>query len=167
MARHMAITREKKAQIIEKLEGIMKDAASVVFINFHELSADDANEIRGTLKEKSVGYFVAKKTLVRKVLGESEISGEVPEFPGELALVWGEEDPVVPAGSIYAFQKDLDGAVRIVGGVFEDSFKDEAAMTEIAQIPPKDVLQGMFVNLINSPIQRLVIAMGQIAEKKS
>ena len=39
-------------------------------------------------------------------------------------------------------------------------------MMEIAMIPALPVLHGKFVNIINSPIQRLVIALGQIAGKK-
>jgi len=38
---------------------------------------------------------------------------------------------------------------------------------EIAQIPSLDVLRGKFVNIINSPVRRWVIALGQIAEKKA
>jgi hypothetical protein len=40
-------------------------------------------------------------------------------------------------------------------------------MTAIATIPPVPVLRGMFVNVINSPIQGLVIALDQIREKKA
>ena len=40
-------------------------------------------------------------------------------------------------------------------------------MTAIATIPPLPVLRGMFVNVINSPLQGLVIALDQIREKKS
>lgn len=40
-------------------------------------------------------------------------------------------------------------------------------MTEIATIPSMQVLRGQFVNLINSPIQRFVVALNQIAESKN
>ena len=40
-------------------------------------------------------------------------------------------------------------------------------MNAIATIPPVPVLRGMFVNVINSPIQGFVIALDQIREKKS
>jgi hypothetical protein len=40
-------------------------------------------------------------------------------------------------------------------------------MKAIATIPPVPVLRGMFVNVINSPIQRMAIALGQIAAKKA
>ena len=39
-------------------------------------------------------------------------------------------------------------------------------MLSIAQIPAPQILRGQFVNLINSPIQSFVIALGKIAEKR-
>lgn len=163
----MAISKEKKADILEKLKDVADKASSVVFLNFHGLGVEDANQIRSDLRSKGVGYFVAKKTLARKAFSESGVKGEVPEFPGEFAVAWGEDDPVMPAGSIYAFQKKLEDRVQIVGGIFEGQYKDQAEMLVIAQIPPKDVLRGMFVNVINSPIQRFAIALGEIAKKKT
>ena len=40
-------------------------------------------------------------------------------------------------------------------------------MTVIASIPPVQTLYGMFVNVINSPIQGLVVALDQIGKKKA
>jgi hypothetical protein len=40
-------------------------------------------------------------------------------------------------------------------------------MNSIATIPPLPVLRGMFVNVINSPIQSLVIALSKVAEIKA
>ena len=39
-------------------------------------------------------------------------------------------------------------------------------MQSIADIPGMKTLQGMFVNIINSPIQSLAVALSQIADKK-
>jgi ribosomal protein L10 len=39
-------------------------------------------------------------------------------------------------------------------------------MLGVATIPPLQTLRGMFVNLINSPIQRFAVALNQIATKK-
>ena len=54
-----------------------------------------------------------------------------------------------------------------MGGVFEGVFADAEKMTAIATIPPLPVLRGMFVNVINSPIQGLVIALNKISEQKA
>jgi large subunit ribosomal protein L10 len=162
----VAISKQKKEEILKDLSSVIGESGSIVFVNFHGLSVDDANDLRRTLSEKGVDYRVIKKTLAKKAFTESKIKGELPELPGELAIAWG-DDPVVPAGSIYGFQKSLDGAVSILGGVYEGEYKDQASMMEIALIPPMETLRGMFVNIINSPIQRFAIALGQIAEKKA
>jgi len=51
--------------------------------------------------------------------------------------------------------------------VFQGVYKDAEEMTEIASIPSLQVLRGMFVNVINSPIQGMVIALNAVAEKRS
>ena len=162
----MAISRQKKEEILQEVSSVIGDAESMVFVNFHGLSVDDANKLRKELSQKGVNYRVAKKSLLKRAFDGSDVKGQMPELEGELAIAWG-SDPVVPAGSIYAFQKSLDGAVSILGGVFEGEYKNQEDMMMIAQIPPLEVLRGMFVNLINSPIQRTAIVLGQIAEKKA
>jgi large subunit ribosomal protein L10 len=112
-----------------------------------------------------VGYKVAKKTLFRKVLGESKIDGKVPELKGELAIAFG-GDPMAPSRKIYEFQKKLEGKVSIIGGIFDGAYKNMEEMVNIASIPSIEVLRGMFVNIINSPIQRFAVALNQIASKK-
>jgi ribosomal protein L10 len=44
---------------------------------------------------------------------------------------------------------------------------EKAQMMEIATIPGLQTLYAQFVNVINSPIQGLVVALNAIAEKKS
>ncbi len=44
---------------------------------------------------------------------------------------------------------------------------NKAEMMEIATIPSRETLLGMFVNVINSPIQGFVVALNSIAEKKT
>lgn len=161
----MAITKEKKKEIIAGLEKIIKDSKSVVFVNFNKLLVKDAQEVRRTLKKEDISYVVAKKSLFKRVLGGAGIKGEEPKTEGELALVFG-TDLVAPARGIYGFQKKLEGKVKIVGGIFGGEYKSEEEMTSIASIPSLDVLRGMFVNILNSPIQRFAVALGQIAEKK-
>ena len=63
--------------------------------------------------------------------------------------------------------RDLASAVGIQSGSIFHHFKSKDEMTEIAAIPPLQTLRGMFVNVVNSPIQGLAIALNQIAEKKA
>lgn len=162
----MAISRAKKGEIVDKLKTALKGAKSLVFVNFHGLKVSEASQMRRSLKSEGVSYAVTKKSLTKRVLADEKFSGTQPELTGELAVAWS-EDLVAPARGVYGFQKKFPEGLKILGGVFESKYMTKIEMEEIALIPTLDVLRGKFVNIINSPIQRWAIALGQIAEKKA
>jgi len=162
----MAISREKKKEIIAKISDVLKGSQSVVFVNFHGLSVSDSTAMRRKLRDEGAGFLVAKKTLVGKALDKTSVTGERPVLEGELGLAYS-HDPIVSARAVYEFQKKFENRVAIMGGIFEGGYQNKVAMNEIAAIPSMSVLRGMFVNIINSPIQRLVIALDQIAQQKT
>jgi len=163
----MAISKEKKKDILNSLKDVVSKATAVVFVNFHKLTVARATELRKKLREEGVSYVVAKKTLARKAFEGSSVKGEIPNLDGELALAYlTEGDTVAPAREIQTFAKKFDGAVSILGGVFDGEFINKESMMEIAMIPPLQVLRAQFVNVINSPIQGLVIGLNAIAESK-
>lgn len=161
----MAITKDKKKSILGKLDGI-KNSESVVFVNFKGLPVAETTAMRQELAKGDVAYYVAKKTLVKKAFTEAGIEGDMPTLDGELAVVYG-NDATGPAREVFAFQKKFDGKVTILGGVFEHKFVNKTQMEEIAKIPSMHVLRGMFVNVINSPIQGFAMAIKAIADKKT
>ena len=163
----MAKTKEQKAESLEKLNGVFKDSLSAVFVHFDGLQVGDETAMRNELRQEGVSYYVAKKTLMKKAAVDAGIKGDIPELEGEMAVAYSSEDPTAPARNIHSFVKKYNDAVKIVGGTYEGAFMDAIAMNEIATIPPLDTLRGMFANVINSPIQRFVVALGQVAEKKA
>ena len=161
----MAITRAKKGEVLEKLTGALKTAKSMVFVNFKGLTVGNTTLMRRALKNESVSYSVAKKSLTERALDEQKIEGEKPALEGELALAWG-EDLVAPAREVYAFVKKFPENIKILGGIFEGRYMSALEITDIAKIPTMEVLRGKFVNIINSPIQRFAIALAEVAKKK-
>jgi large subunit ribosomal protein L10 len=161
----MAISKAKKEAIVDKLGAALKEAKSLVFVNFHGLKVSEATAMRKALKSEGVSYSVAKKSLTKRILGD-KFEGSQPELTGELALAWS-EDLIAPARGVYGFQKKFPEGLKILGGMFEGRYMTKSEMEGIATIPTTPVLRGMFVNIINSPIQRFAIALGQIAAKKS
>lgn len=160
----MAITKQKKEEIFAKLKDVTKKD-SVVFVNFNGFSVEDTTGMRSKLRESNVAYLVAKKTLIKKAFGESKIEGELPSLEGELALAYA-DDLTAPAREVYSFQKKFTDNISILGGVFEGKYLSKIEMEEIAQIPDEHTLRGMFVNVINSPIQGFVMVLKAYADTK-
>lgn len=163
----MAVTRQRKEEDLKKANAIFNDSKSAVLVHFSGVEGNDIKDLRGDLHESGVKYTVIKKTLIKKAALDSNVDGEIPELNGEIALAYSLEEETAPAQKIREWSKKLGDKMEIVGGVFENKFQNKAQMTEIANIPSLDVLRGMFVNILNSPIQRTAIALDQIAQKKA
>lgn len=161
----MAITKEKKRETAAKLRKIAAEANAVAFVNFHGLTVANVTELRRKLRSEGVSYLVAKKTLARKAFADSGIAGALPELPGELGIAYG-ADPVAPAREIFSFQKKFENKISLVGGVFEKAYADKEKITALASIPPLPALRAEFAALINSPIQRLVSVLGEVAKAR-
>lgn len=161
----MAVSKAKKSEVVEKLKEALKNAKSLVFVNFHGLNVSNATQMRQALKSDGVSYTVAKKTLANLALKGERFEGTEPRLEGELALAWG-DDLITPARGVYTFHKKWPESLKILGGIFEGRFMTAVEMEEVAQIPALDVLRGRFVNIINSPIQRWVIGLNEISKIK-
>lgn len=161
----MPITLDKKKELVASLEKALKGANSVVFVKFDKLKVADVNNLRRALQAQEVGYQVAKKTLLKRALTIHGVTGDLPEIPGQVAIAYG-VDLLAPAREVFGFQKGHKENFSIVGGVFEGKYMNASEMMSIATIPPLQTLRGMFVNLINSPIQRFAVVLEQIALAK-
>lgn len=160
----MAITKAKKQDILAKLETIKKDSDSIVFVKFKGVTVKDTTLMRRKMREAGVGYFVAKKTLMKRVFQGYE--GEMPELEGEIAVAYS-TDPIAPAQNVKEFATKFKDSIAIVGGIFQGVFKNKEEMTEIASIPPLQTLRGMFAQLLNSPRQRFAVVLSKVSETKS
>ena len=161
----MAISKQKKQEIVAKLARVMKSAKTLVFVNFKGLKVSDSVVLRNNLKAEKVDYYVAKKTLLKRVLAENKFAGEAPKLDGEIALAYG-TDELAPARLVQQFAEKLKEGLKIIGGVFEGKYLSASEMVVMAKIPNRSVLLGQFVNLINSPIAGLVVALNEIAKKR-
>lgn len=154
----------------------MADASSVVFVNFHGLKVSETSEMRRKLREAGVAYKVAKKTLIRRALSDAGIETDDSTFAGELAIAYG-DDQVAPAREVSKFQKEHEGKVGILGGIFEGKMIDSMQVSELANIPSREVLYARFLGALNGTIggfvgtlgavpKSFVVALDQVAQKK-
>jgi len=170
----MAISKEKKSAVIAKVKEIVAEGKSLVFVNFHGLTVAGVNELRRNLRAKGIGYYVAKKTLIKRAFTGAPIVGDLPELEGEVAVAYLPADTLTKAGNdelsavkeIYDFHKKNTEVIKIIGGVFAGAYAGAEQMLALAKIPSREVLLGQFVNVINSPIQGLVIALNALAKQK-
>ena len=158
------LKKSKKEEMIKDLGVALKQSPSVVFVNFHGLNVGPETMLRRDLRSQGVNYKVSRKTLLKRVLS-TVAEGEMPELTGEVAIAYS-SDLIAPAREIYNFQKTHKSSLKILGGIFEGKFASAERMTEIATIPNREVLLSKIAFLLQSPMQRLAIAVNEVAKTK-
>ena len=151
----MALTKEQKNNILEILKNNIDKQKSIIFVDVAGLKANDLYNLRRELKEAGCSIMVAKKTLMSIAFKESNIEFEKDKFKGELALVFGFSDEVVPAKTTYNFSKGNNN-LKILGGILENKLKDLSDIIVLAKIPSRNELLTRVVMSLKAPTSGLV-----------
>jgi large subunit ribosomal protein L10 len=162
----MALTRAKKAELIASYEEALKGANSAVYVKFKGLSVAETSKLRGDLFGENTKYTVVKKTLWKRATDTAGIKGCAPVTGEELAVIYG-ADLLTPARLSYEFSKTHKDTFTILGGIFDGQFKSQSEMLSIATIPPREVLLSQLAFLLKSPMQRIAIAVSEVAKTKT
>jgi large subunit ribosomal protein L10 len=158
------LQKSKKEEIVKEIDQAVKESGSLVFVNFHGMTVGDETALRRDLRNQGVSYKVSRKTLLKRAL-QGKAEGEIPELTGEVAIAYS-KDETSSAREVYNFQKTHKDALRIIGGIFAGKFVDAGRMMEIATIPSKEVLLSKLAFLFKSPMQRMALAINEVAKKK-
>ena len=152
----MAITREKKENILKDLADKFNRAKAVILVEFNKLPVGKTMELRRLLKSIGAEYKVAKKTLISRVL-KSEKYEEInlDDLKTQVAFVLSYDDPMPAVTSLYKFSK-LNEALKILGGFLGLKWSDKVKIIELAKLPSREVLLGQVVKMVASPLSRLV-----------
>ncbi len=159
------LQKSKKEEIVKGLESAIKGSESLVFVNFHGLKVSDETKLRRELRAGGVGYKVSRKTLLARAL-KGKAEGEVPKLDGEVAIAYSKDEIASPR-EVYNFQKTHKVIVlTILGGIFQGKFVGKEMMMELATIPSREVLLSKLAFLLQSPMQRLAIAVNEVSKGK-
>lgn len=162
----MALSRTKKAELIEEYTSALQGSKSAVYVKFKGLPVGETSTLRKQLFGENLKYSVVKKTLWKRATDAVGIKGDAPAIGEELAVVYG-DDLLSPARIAYEFGKTHKDTFGILGGIFDGQFKSQSEMLSIATIPPREVLLSQLAFLLKSPMQRIAIAVSEVAKKKA
>lgn len=150
-----------REKIISILQDNSETAEGLFFIGFNELSADQLNLLRKNLRAKSAKMFVAKNKLIQKSYKDLELN---ELLAGQTAVVYTSADVVEVAKGLCDFRKE-NKALVIKGGAINDNVLSADDIVALSMLPSREVLLGMTVNVIASPLTSLVTSMQQIITK--
>ena len=155
---------ELKQPIVEEISNSIKDAQSVVLVNYSGLTVEQDTILRKELREAGVQYKVYKNTMMRRAFEGTAFESLSDHLHGTNAIAISETDATAPARILAKYAKDVK-AIKLVAGVVEDKYYDEAGIKALADIPAREVLLGRLLGSMQSPIANFARVIKQIAEK--
>lgn len=151
----MALTREQKKKIIEGLKEKISRQKIMIFVAITGLGSKDLFDLKSNLRREDCQLSVFKKTLMRLVFKEEGIEIDPKKMEGEIAIVLGFKDEISPAKIVYEFSQKSPN-LKILGGFFENKFREAEEIIILAKISSKEELLGKLVGSLNAPMSNLV-----------
>ena len=155
---------ELKQPIVQAIADDIKDAQSVVIVDYRGLTVAQDTELRKQLREAGVIYKVCKNTMMKRAFEGTDFAGLEEYLEGPSAMVVSKDDATAPARIICKFAKTAE-ALEVKAGVVEGTVYDAAGITELSKIPSREVLLSRLLGSLQSPITNLARVLNQIAEQ--
>ena len=155
---------ELKQPVVEEISAGIKDAQSVVLVDYRGLTVEQDTQLRKSLREAGVSYKVYKNTMMNFAFKGTQFEGLSEYLEGPSAMAYSTEDATAPARVLAQFAKTAD-KLEIKAGVVEGTVYDAKGMAAIANIPSRDVLISKLLGSLQSPITNFARVMNQLAEK--
>ena len=155
---------ELKQPIVQEISDNIKDAQSVVLVDYLGLTVAEDTQLRRQLREAGVTYKVYKNTLMNFAFKGTDFESLAPMLDGPNAIAISTTDATAPARVLSKFAKTAP-ALEIKGGVVEGTFYDAEGMKAIAAVPSREELLSKLLGSMQSPITNFARVINQIAEQ--
>ena len=157
---------ESKKAVVDSLTGKIKEASSVVFVDYKGITVAQDTELRKQFREAGVEYAVVKNTLTN--FATKNCGYDFSEvLNGTTAMASTTGDPIAPARIVCEFaKKNKLKTLSIKGGVVEGSILSADQLNSFGELPSKSALVASVLGTFLAPISSLAFVLDQIRMQK-
>ena len=156
---------ESKKAVVEALSGKIKEASSVVFVDYKGINVAQDTDLRKQFRDAGVEYTVVKYTLTRFAAKENGYDFD-EVLNGTTAMASTTGDPIAPARIVCEFAKKNKLPLAIKGGVVEGSVLTAEQLNGFGELPSKNALVASVLGTFLAPISSLAFVLDQIRIQK-
>jgi large subunit ribosomal protein L10 len=172
----LAITREKKEELVERYKGLIEDSTAIVFADYRGANVAQLRSLRVKMREVGSECIVVKNTLFGIAL--QQVGRVRPDalLHGTNAVVFLGEDVGEGVKALKAWIRDAK-IIEIRGALLEQSVLDGEGAAALSDLPSKEEMRakllgtilapaGSLVRMINAPSASLARVINAHAEKQ-
>lgn len=152
----MPMTLEEKQQVTDDLSRRLEAAPTIYLTDFTGLDVQAMTVLRARLREEGVGYAVVKNTLALRALESIDFPEIEDHFSGPTGIVFGTEDPVIPARIVRDFAEEHEEKPTVKVGVVDRRVISADDVSQLAALPPRDELLASIMGSLTAPVSGIV-----------
>lgn len=145
--------RSQKAESVASLNATFNEAGVVVVTRNLGMTVAQSTALRGKVREAGAAYKVAKNSLAKLAINDTDYVGLGELLTGPTALATS-VDPVAAAKAVVEFAKTND-KLEIVGGSMGAQLLTADGVKALASMPSLDELRAKLVGLVQAPATKL------------
>ena len=163
----MSANFENKKVVVSEIEGLAKDAKSIVLVDYRGLTVAQATELRNSVRTAGGTYKVYKNRLMKIAFDNLGIEFPASDFEGTTAVLFHSTDEVAPAKIALDGSKKFGNNLKLKSGYVNGKYFDLNEITALANIPSREVLVAQLLGMLTNPMRSLAVAVSEIAKKNA
>lgn len=146
----------RKVEQVKQITEILSRSTIVIATNYRGLSVADMSQLRHRLRELGIDYRVVKNTLAYLAASNSGKPGLSSIIEGPTALAVGYGDATEPARALVDYIRSSRSALKIRGGLLNQTVLSAADVTTLARLPSRDILIANLLRAMQGTIFSLL-----------
>lgn len=153
-----------KATVVTAMHEEFLRARMAIVTECAGLPVNQVTQLRRQLRGAHAQMHVVKNTLAVRAIEGTPLVPIQSLFKGQLAVILGYDDPVLPAKVLRDFIKTerCEEKMQLKGGVIDGASLAPDRIKAVADLPSKNELLSMFLSALQGPIRGFVVGLNQI-----
>ena len=148
--------KAQKEKLVQELTERLREAQTLMVADYRGLSMSEIDALRTEVLKHGAHFRVVKNTLTRRA---AEAAGQeallaLLEGPTAIAFLESDGDPVAVAKALSEAARTTR-ILTIRGGLLDGRPMSEEDVSNLAKLPPADVLRGQVLGAILGPLQAI------------
>jgi len=150
------MSKPVKEMIMNAYKRRFDELEGALVVDIRGIAANDNNELRLGLQEKSIQITVLKNTLAKKAFAATDLEALGTVLDGPCALAFGADSVVEVARALVDWAKKIED-LDLKGAVLDgELFSGKEGVKRLAEFPTREEAQARAVALVLAPAQKLV-----------
>ena len=149
--------KAEKQNFVKEFNSVLKEKNFLVIAHYKGLSVSEISDLRNQIRENNASFRVAKNTLARRAIKETNFEKLDKFFVGPTSIAFS-DDPVGTSKVMIDYSKENEN-LKVIAGVMGDKELTIDEIKKLASLPSMDALRAKILGLLVSVQTNIVYSL--------